>query len=207
MLVLYFGISFVRDSFFTSRIIIWVTIYFVIAYMQKYMLEFQNNRKINVLFFLTGLICHIGIIAITNLMGLYIPLFSDKVLYWLANNNPFILLMAVCLLNIVRNIHWKNRVVNYISSLSLLIYIIHDNIILRRYVRPTIFQYIYQTYGYAQIVMWVVIVTVCIFILSLLCAMVYQKTLQKQVQKCSEKLFILLPKIYIPLENVLLKVK
>lgn len=50
--------------------------------------------------------------------------------------NPFLLAMSIAMFNIARNIHFKNRFINYISKLSLLIYIIHENIILEHILDP-----------------------------------------------------------------------
>lgn len=114
--------------------------------MQKYLMSFVDNIRENIILFIIGVIGFIGIILITDICGLYSQVLSDKVMRWVNNCNPFLLAMSIAMFNIARNIHFKNRFINYISKLSLLIYIIHENIILRTYFRPAMWNYVYKRF-------------------------------------------------------------
>ena len=74
---------------------------------------------------------------------------------------------------------FKNRFINYISKLSLLIYIIHENIILRTYFRPAMWNYVYKRFGYSDVIQWVFIISFIIFIFGILCSILYVLTLQR----------------------------
>lgn len=159
MVFLYVFMNFINCSwFFSSAIILWITIYFAIAYMQKYLMSFVDNIRENIILFIIGVIGFIGIILITDICGLYSQVLSDKVMRWVNNCNPFLLAMSIAMFNIARNIHFKNRFINYISKLSLLIYIIHENIILRTYFRPAMWNYVYKRFGYSDVIQWVFII-------------------------------------------------
>lgn len=193
------------NLFFPSRIILWVAIYFVVAYTELYAKVFQDSVKANLLLFTAGLFCFIGLLAVTNLLGLHMALFSDQLMHWTGNCNVFTVMMSLALFNLFRQIHFHNRLVNYVSSLSLLIYIIHENIILRTYVRPQMWDWVYDNYGYVHVIGWVFIIAAVIFLLSALAATLYELLLQRGVNKLSDKLFDLIKRMCIPMENRLMR--
>lgn len=157
--------------------------------MQKYLMSFVDNIRENIILFIIGVIGFIGIILITDICGLYSQVLSDKVMRWVNNCNPFLLAMSIAMFNIAKNIHFKNRFINYISKLSLLIYIIHENIILRTYFRPAMWNYVYKRFGYSDVIQWVFIISFIIFIFGILCSILYVLTLQRFVNKVSGKLY------------------
>ena len=190
MVFLYIFMNFINSAwFFSSAIIRWITIYFAIAYIQKYLMSFADNIRKNIILFIIGAIGFIGIILISDICGLYFQIFSDKVMRWLNDSNPFLLAMSISMFNIARNNHFKNRFINYISKLSLLIYIIHENIILRTYFRPAMWNYVYKRFGFSDVIGWVLIIAFIIFIFGILCSILYVLTLQRFVNKVSGKLY------------------
>lgn len=190
MVFLYIFMNFINSAwFFSSAIIRWITIYFAIAYMQKYLMSFADNIRKNIILFIIGAIGFIGIILISDICGLYFQTFSDKVMRWLNDSNPFLLAMSISMFNIARNNHFKNRFINYISKLSLLIYITHENIILRTYFRPAMWNYVYKRFGYSDVIGWVLIIAFIIFIFGILCSILYVLTLQKFVNKVSGRFY------------------
>ena len=138
-------------------------------------------------------------------MGLHISFFEDKILYWVVTWNPFLLISSIAMFNLMRGVHFKSPFINYVSKLSLLIYIIHENIILRTYYRPYMVNYIYENFGYAYIVLWVFALAVVIFVFAVMCAMIYVMTVQKIVLKTSNALYIFLRKLYLIIEQSMLK--
>lgn len=205
MFILYFCFVFVKgDLFFCSPIITWVDIYFIMSYIQLYMKDFVDNMKYNIILFFAGLLGYVGILVITNYLGFHFAFMYDKMLRWVSNNNPFLLAMTIGLFNVVRNIQFKSRFINYISSLSILIYVIHENIILRTYYRPKMADYVYHNLGYGHIVWWVFIVAVIIFVLGVFCSIIYEKTLRRFVCIFSSSLYKVLKKLYLAFETYVL---
>lgn len=140
--LLYIVVNFIKDRmFFTSILILWVAIYFVVSYIKFFMRQFSDNLAANVILALVGLVGNYGIIFLTNLLGLKMSFFSDKLLYWDKNCSPFLVMAAIGLLNIGRRANWKNKYINIVSRCSMLIYIIHDNLLVRTYYRPALWQY------------------------------------------------------------------
>ena len=206
LFTLYCVFGFLSDSlFFSSLIILWITFYFVMAYIQLYLVDFSNDPKKNALLFLFGLIGFIGLPALTNFLGLRVPFLHNQMLRWSTNCNPFLIAMAIAMFNIARNIHFRSGAVNYIAGLSMLIYIIHENILLSNYFRPYIIHLIYTNYGYDHIVLWVLFLSVGILLFGIVCSALYDKTLRTLVVKFCDWLYPVLRKGYLCIEKRLLE--
>lgn len=205
--LLYIGFSFInKDFFFPSRLILWVTLYFVVAYMRSYLGDFSDNTAENLVMFGAGAAGFIGMTLATEVLGLHMAFMSEKMLYWARGCNPFLLCMSLAMFNIARNICFRNKFVNYISSLSLLIYIIHDNLILRTYFWPAVWRHIYKTYRYSNIIAWVFLLAVLLFLFGTIFAIIYERILQNLIKRASNSLYDKLKVRYLSLEAELLKI-
>ena len=196
---MYFCANFViKGLFFMTNLMVWIAIYFAIAYMKRYLQNLSSNAKINAAVFILSLIGHICLLLATNILGLRTEMFQDKLLFWLQNANPFLFLLAISLFHLCRNIHWNNRFVNRFSSLSLLIYIIHENLLVRTYLRPIMLQKVYERFGYDYILLWVVLISVVILIVSTLAGLLYEQTIFRLVKRAASA-------VYQPLKNMIYK--
>lgn len=197
MFILYCCFNFiVGDKFCSSHLIIWVTLYFTLGYIKLYLKDYVKNLKVNYLFLIIGIIGNIGIVFLTNFLGLHIDFFSDQLLHWSHYRSPFLILIAVSALNIANHVVFVNKFINRISGFSLLVFIIHQSTIFKTYLRPLIFIYIHDKFGYDYILLWALAVAACIFLASVFIAWLYTESLQKLVLKVTDKLYILLSKIY-----------
>lgn len=206
MFILYCGFGFIKgDLFFPSPIILWITIYLIIAYIQLYMWDFFANIKNNIILLTVGFSGFIGGVALVNILGIHIPILHDKVLNQATNCNPFLIIISIAVFNIMHKCTFKNFTVNYISSLSYLIYIIHENLILKNYFRPIMVNYIYVNYGYKYLVFWVLVMIMIVFFFGLICAIVYDKVLRRFIKSINNSLYPLCKEIYMKSELYLLK--
>ena len=206
MLGLYVGVNFVLPGkFFSSNLVLWITLYFAIAYMKYYLVDLSDKFRFNILMFGIGCVGHIGIVCLTNFIGLYGGMFSHSLLRWNSNCNPFLLLTAVSLLNIARNVRFESKIVNYISGLSLLIYIIHENQLLRTFYRPRMWEYVYQQFGYDYVLLWTFVLVVIVFFFGLLSSIIYKYTIGKIVTIVCNRLYPIVQKIYGKTEKTILK--
>ena len=204
LLVLYAGISYViHRKLFMSWLVLWITLYFTIAYMKKYLKESSEKRLFNVLLIVTGLLGNTGMVLITNFLGLRVELLHDKLLYWNVNNSPFLIMTAVGMLNSGRKAGGKNYLINRLSGLSMLIYLFHENLIIRTCYRPQWVDFVYQICG-QNYLMGGVILALVIFTASAAVSFVYEKTVQKPVHDAAWKMYTYVAKAYQKLETVLL---
>lgn len=186
---LYIGCNYITSVFFSSDLILWVAIYFVVAYLKFYLPDICSNVKLNLIFLAAGFTGHVGIILFTNFLGLHFGMFQDKLLHWNNNCSPFLILIAISIINISQNIHFYNHGINYLSSLSLLIYIIHENYLLRSYYRPFLWHFIYMHFGYQYILGWTFVLVLIVFLFGLLSSILYRATLQKAVYLFANKIY------------------
>ncbi len=180
---------FTEDLFFVSPLITWLTIYFAMAYVKLYLRDVLSDKTTSLRILGVGTIGHIGIILITDLLGLICTDLSDKVLRWRNNCNPFIIISVFALTNLLYRLEAKNSLISGISKLSLLIYLIHENIILRTYYRVYAYDLIHEYLGYDLILIWVILLAVLVFAGSAVISFVYDMTLRKYVKGLSERAF------------------
>lgn len=196
--------SLIPGVFFSSRFIIWITIYFLMAYHQLYMKEFANNMVYNIVLLIVGLVSYLGIAFVTNFLGLHIHYLNNQVLHWAINGNPFLIVVSIAMFNLARRVSYNIKIINYFSSLSLLIYIIHENIILRTYYRTEMWHYIYRVYGYDNILLWVFIMAIVVLIFSIITSIIYDKTIRPIIKTMSENIYYFVRKRYLKVEQSLL---
>lgn len=206
LLFLYVCINYVLPGrFFSSAIVLWVSLYFTIAYMKYFLADLSNNVKINMFVFVISLGGHIGVVLLSNYLGLHFERFSRWILRWNSNCNPFLILMAISMLNIAKIVRFDNKIVNYISSLSLLIYVIHENILLRTFYRPLMWNYVYNQFGYEYVLAWMFVLVIIVFSFGLVTSIIYKNTIQKTVMIFCNWLYPILQKNYRKIEETILK--
>ena len=142
-----------------------------------------------------------SLICLTNIIGLRINAFNDKPLHWDSSNNPFLLIASISMFCLAKNFRIKSRVVNYISGLSMLIYIIHENIFIRSYTRPQIMEYICNHYDNSKIVLWVFLLAALIFIVSVIASIVYKLILEKVTRRFADFIYFHFVTLYEKFES------
>jgi len=184
--LLYSVICTIKSEFFYfSGLIFFIVVYFIIAYMKKYMYNFTESKNQNLLCMVIGAIGLVAFFFITNSIVLKTGILDGRILYWKKNQNPFCILLCIALFNLFKNMNFKNKFINSVSSLTLFIYIIHENILVRGYLRPRIFVLIHDKFGYDYLLLLVLLFSICLFIVSVLIGFLYKYTMQKATKKLS----------------------
>lgn len=171
------------SPFVINDLVRWCIIYFWIAYMKRYLPQWTINRKYGFTFTAIGLLGYVGMIVLANILGQKVIVFADSLTRWCGNSNLFLLLTAVGLFLLANQVDMRSRVINEISKLSLLVYIIHENFILRQYYRPKIFEWLYAVNGSENLVLWVLGFAAAIFIGSVVISYCYQKTICRLLKR------------------------
>lgn len=204
--IVYFGINTIKSGlFYFSNLTLWISIYFVMAYLKLYKSGFCDDEGANLKLLLVGIICTAVIAAATNAVGLLVPSKAGSVLHWVKNNNPFLLIIVIAVFNRVRVVHFENGLINYISGLTLLIYIIHENILFRVYFRTAMWRYVFHTFGYEHVVLWALIQAVLVFAFGLICSIIYDKTIRSVIKRISDGVYELIRTNYLKWESAVLK--
>lgn len=205
--VLYLCMNYLyRGLLFGTELTTWLAVYFILAYIKSFMPRFADSLKANLVLMCVGLLVHFCMTLGTNLLGLKVAFFSDKLLHWSSNCSPFIIMFALGAFNAIRRGTLYNKAVNYIASLSLLIYIIHENILLRTYLRPAIFQAVYLGSGFNKILLWVFLIASAIFVASLFCAILFDLVSKRIISNIAEKLYLFLKRAYNSIEKLVFRI-
>ena len=193
LVMLYIILDYVSGAFFfPSSLILWVTIYFAIAYAKKYLGKSMENLRVNILMIMIGLVGNVGIVAMTDIAGTQINFLQNKTMHWHSDCSPFIIMMAVGFFNLFRMCNLSSRHINYISRLSLFIYIIHENEMLRTYYRPLLWHEIFNRFGYDYLFLWILGLSILVFTFGVVASIIYHYTGEKVTKRITDWL---LPKI------------
>ena len=102
---------------------------------------------------------------------------------------------------------YKIRVINYVSGLSMFVYLIHENILFRTYTRSAIWQYLYKNYGYSHVVILDLVFSILLFIVAVIVSAIYKETVQRLVMCASNRLYSIIMRIYKYIECLVLIIK
>lgn len=154
---LYLVVNYFRGEnggyFFTSALIVWMVIYFILAYIKKYLVYMSKNVRLNLGIVLFSGTCSLLLFLFTNFAGMRMEIFNGKLQLW-NNCSPLLIMLVIGLLNLARSADIKINIINGIAALSMYVYVIHENILLRIYIRPAVWQHIYEKHGYQYILGW-----------------------------------------------------
>lgn len=177
-----------RDLFFPSLVLTWMSIYFLVSYLKLYCSKIIRNRKYGVLLLVCGVGGAILQVLITNFLGIYLNIFSNDILRWNSNSNPFYIMIAIGAMILSFQKSFYSNSINYIASLTMYIYLIHENYLFRNYSRPYIWQWIYDSYGYDKVIPIAIVFSIILFSVSSLIAIIYKETIQKLVNIVSNNI-------------------
>ena len=197
MAFLYICINFINNgAYMCNNLILWITIYLIMAYIKLYCDKFSKNSKIMYIILFSSICLHLILIFSTNELGLHYKYFNDKVMKWNTNNNPFFIAIDMSLVFIAINKQpYVNKFVNKIASYSLQIYIIHENIILRTYVRPELINFVYARWGYNKLFFEIIIMAILIYLVSIVISFIYTLLFRRLLTYLTDKIYNLLCKI------------
>ena len=188
---IYMGICTLKgDLFFNNNLIYFIVLYFDVAYAKKYLRNLVDDYRLNRRLFLT---CGIGLVVLvlaTDIVRLHTSSDGISLLYWDCNQNPLIALAAWSLVNLAQRHHFVNHRINEWSKLTLIIYLLHTNLIFKQFYRPLPYIYIHDYFGYDRILLWVWLYAAVLFIISTLISVLYQKTLQRGTGRLSQILAV-----------------
>ena len=196
LIFVYCGLQVLRPgSMYYSELIGFICIYFIVAFVKKYMGKLSGLRKVNIKVLLFSLFGNFALIIITDILGLYIGLFSTQLTRWCQFMNPFLILAALAVFLLAKEKKFVNRPINYISGLSMLIYIIHCNRLIIDHFIGDVFKYIYYNYSYEYELLWVILSGSCLLVFGTVLSIVYKNTLQKISHRVCEIIYNLAGKI------------
>lgn len=190
LFIVYFVFGFILPKmFFANELIIFIVIHIFVFYIKKFRKDLIENKKLNIVLFYLSISLLIIFVIAYNYIGLLIPALNGKMMRFSNLQNPLAILIALSSFMLVVNSNSYNKLINRIASLSLLIYIIHENILFSTYSRLSIEVYLLQMFGQDNIILVVLVFALLLFIVVSLLSYIYQITIQKLTKKASHYLF------------------
>lgn len=203
--ILYFCIGSITASYFINDLICFIVIYFIVAYMKKYNSLLISRFKVNFIFLLIGISLLFVLQLGMNFVAFHINTIGQKIFHFSTNHNPIILIISISMFNIFRELKFQSKIINYIASLTMLIYIIHENYLFRRYLKAALLYDFWVISNKMNIVLFIMIFSAVLFIASTIIAIVYNKLFQTSVHKLAEKILQLVLKFYGKIEKFILR--
>lgn len=187
--LLYFGIGFVLPkNFETNYLIMFFVIHIIVFYIRKFREDIYKNMKLNLLILCVSVLCLLLLISVLNFIGLKVRLLESKMMWFGNLQNPFIVLIALSSLMTFLNNSFNSKLINRISSLSLFIYVMHENSIFAAYTRHDIGAYLLNLLGKNNVILITILFALALFIITMIIAFIYQKTIMKLTRKISQRI-------------------
>ena len=209
LFIVYYCICFIKSSFEATNLVYFIVIYFITAYCKKYMVNFWNKKNNCIKILLFCLCSNVLLQLATILLGLRYNIIGNKMLHWTGICNPFTLLIGFSMFYLFKRLKFKSKFINLISSLSLYIYLFHENSLFRDYSRVYIWHYLYEKIGYNYIFIKIIMFSIILFIVSTIVSYIYSITIAKLVNRMIEKIYNgkRIHQIYNNLENKLINIE
>ena len=169
-------------------IIAFCIVYLLVAYFKKYAQEFCDSRKANligfVVFFGLFVVLAIAKFLLSINIGFFrtFPIFDDMY-------SPILFPALFFLFNLFRRIKIKKNWINYLASCTLFVYCIHDNMLLRIFIRPAYYEYVLSINSGAYFG-WIMLCAIGMFVGAYLLAILYKETLHKLMVWLGQKVSI-----------------
>lgn len=214
LFILYFVIYFLlpKALLYFNYYIGFICIHFFMAYSGKYMIKKAQNTSWNVKLAVIGISATFCLAIGINCLGLNYPIFKGQISYFSYFNNALFFISSYAIFNIVKNSNWggyrdKSNIITKISSQSIIIFMLHENLFFRLYFKTAIFQHYLIKYGITWILAFSLSFAITVYVISLLVALIYNFTLSGFIHHCFEKIFGLFVSIVKRFEENLLKME
>lgn len=121
-----------------------------------------------------------------EIAGVHFGFLANRMLQFDFNGNPFLFIASVGLFNLARLNPFSCSAINALSSTSLYVYLIHENLLVRQFIRPAIWTYIYDSFGYTFLFFWIAVLSIFIFTISVMLSFLYLNTFGNKIDRVSQ---------------------
>ena len=180
-----------------AKFLCFIAIYFAVAFYKYYGGKLWESKKFNVIMLVVSLVAYIEFRIAINYIGLKVDYVAERTAGYTHINNPIILVFTLAAINLATRKPRYNKVVNYFSGLSLVLYLIHKNILFPSHV--DFLGYFFDTYGAQHFVGGMISLALIVLGISIVLSVLYRHTiyygvmalggkLEKDVLACIEKI-------------------
>ncbi len=168
-----------------NKFLCFVSIYFIVAFLKKYGQSFCNSKKLNILLCVISAVLYIVLRVGLNYLGLRIDYLENRMLGYAHINCPILIVFSISLFNLANMQTWRCKFINYLSSLSLLVYIIHHNNLFATYIQPQWFPFFVGNAGHSSLLSASLLLAAIYFVASVALASAYRFSIEIAIKKIS----------------------
>lgn len=148
--------------YYFTDLIAFISIHIIIMYKKKFQIHLFDSINI-LLIILSITLITLWVVGI-NYISIFMDVFKNLNLMFCKYNNPFIIIMSISVLDIAVKRKCYIRIINQISSMSLLIYLIHSNYFWLNYGKYKIIDILF---GIVESLSLVHLILICIYVIVL----------------------------------------
>ncbi len=161
-----------------------VFLYYLTAYIKKNLQNKKYFAIINNFVFVVFIVLFIVIKCIEIVNKHYLFTFSTNNDFYFS---PILVISTLSLFFIFTRFAFYSKIINYLSTCTLFVYLIHENFLLRRILRPKFFAYIIEAFPNQHITI-IIICSIAMLVSSYILAIIYKHTMSKVINKISSQL-------------------
>lgn len=163
------------------RILVFVAIYFIVAWLKLYGAKFTSSVKANAVMLAVSAALYLALRIAMNYIGLEAGTLQGELHKWVHINNPVMLAFGISAFNLANRRNFVSKPINRLGALSMLIYIIHRNNLFVKYLQGEYFDYAIGKFGADALLPAILVLAAIFFAGSTLIALVYKATAEKYV--------------------------
>lgn len=176
-----------RTSYFNTNLLDFIGIYFMVGFIKR-LLQGRNYKYVGKRLLIIGIAGWFISVAILNILGVCIALFQGRMHTINHFSNPFFICIGIGSVLIASTKFFYSKWINKLSSMSLLIYVIHAHRYVIDFLRFRVFDKILEKNSFQYLCIWIFIVTVAMLLISYAISIVYIILIQKIIHRVSELL-------------------
>lgn len=191
-----------RDAYYNTRFVGFIGIYFIVGFIKRWKKK-EGHAGLGRKMLLWGLAGWLLSAAVLNVLGLAFSVFQGRMFSLDYFMNPFIICIGIGIVLIASGKTFYSRHINYLSGMSLYVYVIHAHRYIIDFGRFYVFDWILMHYSYKYLSLWIGLCAVCVFVISMIVAIIYTAAICKWIHALSDLVGSKVEKILLKLADVI----
>jgi len=170
-----------------SELLMFFFLLTLVAFAKWHLPNLVASKKANVILAVGGFLISFGVYFLARIISRYWePLYGRfAVGIWY---QPFIAFAILGTVNLFGTMKFHNRFISYLGTLTLFVYVIHENMLLRQFVRVEFYQYVFATFGEQTFPLWIFVCGIGMFVGAFILAAIYNETFHRLTAFLAKKI-------------------
>ena len=187
-------LSFIKLEPVGSNLLNFFYILNIVSFVKWHLSDVSKKTSINFAVFIIGMVILFSFYLGFILLAKHIDFFSN--FYFFSMLSPLQLVPLIALFNLFCNMKFNNRIISYLSTCSLFVYVIHENFLLRSITRPYYYEHMFSSYGDSYAIVYMVSCALFMFFVGFILSVIYKESVHRLTKKLSHFLYLFGKKVY-----------